>query len=379
MMWHKMKKNVIALCIGLFSASAFAQNTVTIYGVVDAGLTATKMKHYDYTNGQIKKSWRTGVDSGNVSASRIGVKGSEDLGQGTSVIFNLEAGFNMDDGIGGDAYSSELFGRRAVVGLRNDQYGELTLGRQDSVFHDAMKNVDPLSDRNQYSDAAFITYDSMLNNALVYSTPNWHGISGKLNYAFGENAGSAKSGRFYGASLHYAANNLNLNFAYGHSDYAIDLNALTIGSHATTGVYNFYRNWIGGYIPSSRKQYMLTASYDMGIAKPFAVVTTSKTETPAMGANLAYFKEKSAKLGVTVPFGASSIIASAGYTYIKPKALEDKRAWDYTFTYTYDFSKRTSLYALIDVIKEQNSPKNAFYVTQHEGYTELAVGIRHRF
>ncbi|MFW2380026.1 porin, partial [Aliarcobacter butzleri] len=88
--------------------------------VVDAGVTATKIRHYEPASDSMERHARIGLDSGNLSASRIGIKGIENLGGGTEAIFNLEAGFNTDNGQGGDAYSSALFGRRAVVGLKNE-------------------------------------------------------------------------------------------------------------------------------------------------------------------------------------------------------------------------------------------------------------------
>lgn len=386
-MWMtvKMKKNFILVsCLGLFSTGVFAQSSVTIYGVIDAGITASKQLNYDWNAEILRNQWRTGVDSGNLSASRIGIKGVEDLGGGTSAIFNLEAGFSVDDGTSGDAYSDALFSRRAVVGLRNNAYGEITLGRQDSVFSDTMKQIDPFGDREQYSDASFIIYDSQLNNALVYTTPDWDGAYAKFNYAFGENPGSVKRGSFYGASLNYEANNLNLIFAYGHSDYANNPNATSIstlvGSLATSGAYNYYWGWLDGYYPSSRNQYMLAASYDFGIVKPFIIASASKTNTQLMSPWINYFKEKTAKAGVTIPLGASNVMAAIGYAKNnKSNTPVHRYAFDYTLGYTYEFSKRTTFYTMVDIIKNKHMLLEPLYVTQHLGTTEFNIGIRHRF
>ena len=119
-----MKKTLmVAALTGVFATAAHAQSSVTLYGLIDAGIT--------YTNNQQGHSnWK--ATSGSVNGSRWGLRGSEDLGGGLKAIFTLENGFNIMNGTNGQG--GREFGRQAFVGLSSDQFGAVTLGRQyDSV------------------------------------------------------------------------------------------------------------------------------------------------------------------------------------------------------------------------------------------------------
>ena len=121
----------------ILTGTAHAQSSVTLYGLIDAGLT--------YTNSQISGTGSGGhsnwqMTSGSVQYSRWGLRGAEDLGGGLKAIFTLENGFNVNNG----QFSSNnrLFNRLAFVGLTARQYGTLTLGRQTD---DMVDFVAPLS------------------------------------------------------------------------------------------------------------------------------------------------------------------------------------------------------------------------------------------
>src|SRR5690606_10200795 len=115
-----MKKSLLALAVlGTFSGAALAQSSVTIYGVADAGIA--------YTDNGNPAGEQWSVESGQQSGSRLGFKGTEDLGGGLSAIFTLESGFNLDNGT--SAQGGRLFGRQAWVGL-NGGFGTVKLGRQ---------------------------------------------------------------------------------------------------------------------------------------------------------------------------------------------------------------------------------------------------------
>ena len=107
------------MIIAGFAASAHAQTNVTIYGLVDAGLVSER----GGSAGSVTK-----VTSGIGSQSRLGFKGTEDLGNGLSAIFQLETGVKIDDGALDSA--NTIFNRQAYVGLKSKDAGTLTLGRQ---------------------------------------------------------------------------------------------------------------------------------------------------------------------------------------------------------------------------------------------------------
>ena len=127
-----MKKTLmVAALTGVFATAAHAQSSVTLYGLIDAGIT--------YTNNQGGHSnWQE--TSGSVNGSRWGLRGSEDLGGGLKAIFTLENGFNIANGNLGQ--NSREFGRQAFVGLASDQFGSVTLGRQ---YDSAVDYLGPLA------------------------------------------------------------------------------------------------------------------------------------------------------------------------------------------------------------------------------------------
>src|ERR1700738_1089878 len=122
-----MKKTFLALgVVGLTTGVAHAQSSVTLYGLIDAGLTYV-------TNERVGTTGTTGhsnfaMTDGSINRSRWGLRGSEDLGGGLKAIFTLENGFTIKNGALGQ--NSRMFGRQAFVGLASDQFGTVTLGRQ---------------------------------------------------------------------------------------------------------------------------------------------------------------------------------------------------------------------------------------------------------
>ncbi|MDB5745882.1 MAG: porin, partial [Massilia sp.] len=113
-------KALAAALITTLPLFAHAQTNVAIYGTMDAAIAV------EDTDAPGEKR-RTVVNSGNQSSSRLGFRGTEDLGNGLKAMFNIEAGVALDTG----AADSALFGRRAVVGLQGG-FGQLTVGREYS-------------------------------------------------------------------------------------------------------------------------------------------------------------------------------------------------------------------------------------------------------
>ncbi|MDF6681443.1 porin, partial [Escherichia coli] len=125
-----MKISRIAVAsLGLFATTAFAQSSVTLYGVADAGIEYLSNVPSASPGG----SNQVRMTSGNMSTSRWGLRGVEDLGGGLKAIFELESGISFDTGAQNN--STRLFDRSAFVGL-GSKYGQLTLGRQTTPMYD---------------------------------------------------------------------------------------------------------------------------------------------------------------------------------------------------------------------------------------------------
>jgi predicted porin len=183
------------------AAAAHAQSSVTLYGAIDNSI--TYIRHADGSQNR----WSLGNSAnGNLSGTRWGLKGAEDLGGGLKAIFQLENGFNPSTGALGQG--GRMFGRQAYVGLTAQQIGSLTLGRQYDPLVDLVQGITA----DNYFGSAFATpgdvdnYDNSfrVNNTVKYTTPTWNGLQVSAMYAFGGVAGTVSGQQSYAAAVAYS-------------------------------------------------------------------------------------------------------------------------------------------------------------------------------
>jgi predicted porin len=186
-------KYAVTAALSLACAAAHAQTQVKIYGVMDAGLVAE--------HGGPAGS-RTAISSGVASGSRLGFKGTEDLGGGLSANFVLESGINIDTGASGQG--GLTFGRQSYVGL-SGAFGSLSAGRQLSPYYKILRDVaDPFADGLAGQAMNIIAGNRRMDNAVVYGTPKLAGWSAEMAYGAGEVAGDASRKRVFSGALSYA-------------------------------------------------------------------------------------------------------------------------------------------------------------------------------
>lgn len=198
-------KKISTVCAisGLMAASAVhAQSSVTLYGLIDAGLMYTNNVSQSGSSGALVQA-----TSGNINGSRFGVRGAEDLGGGLKAIFVLENGFNVQNGkLGQDG---RMFGRQAYVGLSTSQFGTVTLGRQ---YDSLVDFVAPLSGTaGTFGDTGFahpfdndnLNHSVRMSNAVKYTSTNYAGLTFGGLYAF-SNSTSFAVNRAYSAGASYA-------------------------------------------------------------------------------------------------------------------------------------------------------------------------------
>ncbi|QGZ63716.1 porin [Paraburkholderia acidisoli] len=205
--------------LGLIGApAAHAQSSVTLYGLIDAGIM--------YTNNAAGHAlWQ--ATSGNVNGSRFGVRGSEDLGGRLHAVFVLENGFNVQNGKTGQ--DGRMFGRQAYVGLASDTFGTLTMGRQ---YDSLVDFVAPLSaTAGTFGDTGFahpfdndnLNHSLRISNAVKFTSNTYGGLKFGALYAFSNQTDfSANRAYSFGASytrgpLAIAAGYLQLNGTQGAS------------------------------------------------------------------------------------------------------------------------------------------------------------------
>ena len=320
-----MQKKLIALAIaGLVSAPAFAQSNVTIYGVADAGLAWGEHGDQDFN----------GVLSGVLSGSRIGFKGTEDLGNGLKAVFTLEQGFDIGNGAEND--STKAFQRQAFVGLAGG-FGAVTLGRQYAPGYD-------------------FQYDA-LASAIISPQAI---LSGKpFGGAFAENGLTINPGTpaRWDNSLAYngsfGAIRARAIYSFGGIETGNDVTGVDADSDDMMGVGLEYANGplkVGGvyhYLKDARdvagsdnqKEWLLGGSYNFGMLTLAGSYQQAK--------NASYVEDLDVDLwqvGVIVPVGAAGNVHLAYGEAEYDAEGDDAKSKSYTLAYTHALSKRTTAY-----------------------------------
>ena len=369
------KKTLVAMAaLATLAGHASAQSSVTLFGVVDAGVSYYETTSKFDSKGvpqtvarpDLKQSQTALSNSGNAS-TRIGVRGQEDLGGGLGAAFWLEGSLWND--VGAVGRSGLLFDRRSTVSLLG-RFGELRLGRDytPTFWNDAI--FDPFGVVGVGTSIIAQTLGSTLptlalnrgnyarkSNSVGYFLPaNLGGFYGQAMYAFSENvesppiqndraaANNSRTGDYVGARAGYANGSLDVALAYGYSTIADNY---VFGS--TTNV----------------KTTNLGASYDFGVVKLYGEysmvnVRTDFANQPAFPFTPALTPPLDVDthnflVGLSVPVGPGLIKAS--YSRVKgqfynftatgrtPMVTDDPQADKLALGYVHNLSKRTALYA----------------------------------
>jgi predicted porin len=312
------KLTLVTLILSGFALSAQAQSTVTVYGIVDLGL--------------VKSTGETTIERENRS-SRLGFKGSEDLGGGLSALFQLETEILADTG----QQQGVLFNRQSWVGLKGT-FGSVALGRTKNLIDGATSRIDPF-----YTDGVIGKINerilrggvgsSRVNNAITYNSPKVNGFVGNAQYVLSEVSG-ADAG--YGLLLTYDEGALNLHGGYSRA----------VQSAPSEAEPNL---WIVG------------GGYKFGDAKVTASYARGDTESSSRGKYNAFV------IGLNYKIGKGVILASIGRQEQSNAVADDAATLkEYGLGYAYNLSKRTSLYAYV-------GSERVSEVTSYQ------VGITHNF
>ncbi len=352
-----MKKSFLALALmSAFSGAAFAQSSVTIYGLVDVGVQGL-------SNGNGKQAK---VESGQESGSRLGFKGTEDLGGGLKANFVLEQGILVDTGASDQG--GLTFGRRSFVGLSGD-FGTVNLGRDKTPTFQLFDNFDPfgsgfINNGGGLKAIYFIGGKSTTattaanttgrdSNAVFYYTPaTLGGFYAVGEYAAGEQAGDNSAGRSLGATFGYKADGLDIAYNY------VKDNAYSAKLLGSNGI----------------KANTLAVNYDFGVAKPVFIYQKKSDD---LGVSTKYFT-----LGVTVPVDASGKVL-ASFTKVTDDTLNKNNvaigaAKNFAVGYQYALSKRTDVYTAF-ARTNQDATSAILGSVAGANINEFTAGVRHQF
>jgi len=427
-----MKKSLLAVAaMTAFAGAAQAQSSVTVYGVMDVGYAGGKTTDTAATSGTKTITNYNSFNSGNESTSRLGFKGTEDLGGGTSAFFTVEMGLaptnanltsptakstdpwqNANQNAG-----SAVDNRQSFAGLKKSGIGSFAIGRQYTVIFQEAAKTDPTQLSNIQGNVIYQGYSSNGNtaggqqygesftnrasNALTASSDTFAGFQANAMYAMANknvtDTGAAGTGTVnwngYGLNANYTWNKLYATVAYqsfktqytnGVASSAAVENLLGAGptggqyvAASTTNIYN--ANML------SDKQTYVAATYDFGILKAYAQWIGRKLQQDVTGQVTvagAQLNRTAQQIGVrsyiTPTIEAYAAIGNGKYT--GPVAASGTPASQSFVAYqlgsNYYLSKRTNLYAMYG---QNQTSQSTITAGSGSSANQYAVGVRHTF
>lgn len=337
---HALAAALVLGTVGVTPAWAQASQA-TIFGTVDLAAT-----HLSNGGGST-----TGMSHSGGNISRIGLRGTEDLGSGYGAGFWFESGLNAKDGSAGGP-AGNFWNRRATVSLTGP-FGELRLGRDDSATFLNTLIFDPFLTNGVAGTQSFVMNGApiQISNAVSYFLPkNLGGFYGQLQYAWGP-ASIPTSKTYRGFRGGYANGPLNLSLAAAQLDFsgAGKLKIANVG-----------------------------ASYDFGTIKPALIWTQERRDG---GSSV-----RAIQIGATAQFGVHQVRASIG-DYRTSGGAADANWRKLGLGYAYNFSRRTMLYVSAGFVSNSDGANRAVSAqgmavpvnTLGHSASGYEIGVRHFF
>jgi general bacterial porin, GBP family len=352
--------------LGTFGSNALAQGGVSLYGEIDASAV--------WLN-NVGGGRQYQLVSGLIDGSFWGLQGSEDLGGGNQAIFHLERGFSITTGADQNDHPYYL-------GLANDRYGTLTLGRQYDSIHDYLA---PFTLTGGNGGTAFAhpfdndnTNNSWLaRNSLKYSSPSFDGLSLSGMYALSNAAGQFADNRAYSIGANYGHGDFNAGAGWLHVDGrgnsetgAYDAVTLPGMNRDTFNASVQTQNTFGIGASQALGAFTLAASWTRSI---YSGVIDTETGLPARAAAFDNYE-------IYGTWQASVTLSLSGmYTYTKGTEAHWNQG---ALQADYSLTKRTDAY--IEAIYQRASAGapaviNSIMPSSRNSQLLFAAGIRHHF
>jgi predicted porin len=385
-----MKKSLLALAaLSAFATAAQAQSSVTIYGVVDIGYGNTDVSGSTTATTNVKK---TGLADSTNASSRIGFRGTEDLGGGLAAGFTLEAGLNISGGTAlnktnGQSTSVVTSGDSAIFGAATRQ-AFLTIGTKDAgtVLVGYKKQLE--SDFNDTfmigTENSFGAEGQELNrvsraNQIGYTLPAFGGLTASVAYTTQADAyadatteGTTKiDADILSANLIYKAGKLTLGAHMGSGEVNAGSSFNTSGLMITNIGHGAATGAAGGFAAGNNEYNTsgVGAAYDFGVARVSAMY--GKRES---GLATALFESTYTNIGVAVPMGKTTLKASLSDSKEENvSGVEQQKNKGFQLQADYSLSKRTTAWAVYG-----ENTKKAPSVADVESKT-TRVGLTHSF
>jgi predicted porin len=401
-----MKKLLIAsAALAMVAGTAQAQSSVQVYGLMDIGFADSEnVTTTDAGVATTVKQKNTGNGHGGLATSRLGFRGTEDLGGGMKANFVLEYALG-DAGIGGtggqtasttladagvDTNSTNGFtARYSWVGLEDAKLGQLRLGRQEASIHSIVTGGSA-GGANNVAGAIYSAgingnpnssgvrpHTVFVNRAVTYISPRFNGFTAELQMAEQDvqNGTTKTYNKTSGGSLKYSAGKFSA--GYGMTTGNIDTTAASTQTlDATTGAASAVAANTASLDKKNQAQ-AINAVYDFGVVKAFALYTEKKVTVSTSGSLDS--DTKATEIGLQMPMGKTVLFASAfdgsrkGNTQTA-LATANADLSGYQVGAIYNLSKRTAAYAIYGN-QEVKAKANQGKVET----TNIAAGVRHSF
>ena len=383
-----MKKSLVAMAILAAAGVASAQSSVTLFGVVDA-----TVQHGSGSG--VSSSSKTQLGNSGYNSSRLGFRGTEDLGGGLSASFWLEAGVNNDNGSGANTSLNNqatgstgggglTFNRRSTVSLASG-LGELRLGRDYTPQFWNQTVFDPFGTNGVGTTQ---TLSSSLggatavraSNSIGYFLPgNLGGFYGQFQTYMGENnktgATTEKDGNGSAIRLGYAAGPVNVALATSSTKFAQTPAVAAVAAVGVAGTFGSTPAAAavaagGGNIKSTN----LGGSYNFGVFQLMALATRDRVDAATSVTGKGYL------LGGLYSIGAGQIRAS--YSNYKTNTAAAPRSKKMAIGYVHNLSKRTALYTTFARVTNSGGAAQALngaVTAANARSTGYDFGIKHSF
>ena len=333
-----MKKILAAAIVSAFAAPAFAATAnVDIYGQFRGSV-----DYVDHDGGEN----RMRVSSNN---SRLGFKGTEDLGGGLSAIWQWEYAFQLDQQGSGPQSNNDSQGsnshRHTFVGLSSKTLGSLTLGTQESPLKTSTGPLAVFGDTLADYRSVFTRLSTRADNSVMYTSPNMTGLTARVMYAAMNEAGNGtlSDPDFYALSVVYSNGPLYATLAYQDNGNAA----------GGSGDISAWRAGVGYTFGNTK----LGLAYESNDAESTTGTTTNDGS--------AWYASVAHKMG--------NITLAASYTdRDETRSGLNNGAKQYAVGATYSMSKRTSMYALYTEVKNDNGGTN--FIGQGTGIATVGSG-----
>ncbi len=384
-------RSMAAAALLACSGGAFAQTNVTLYGVADINveyvnhLGAVPTAANQFNRGPANDVYR--MNSGGVSGSRWGLRGSEDLGGGLQALFVLESGFNLDTGT--SQQSGRLFGRQAFVGVQKAGIGQISLGRQYTSMFEALANFSPTAYATQYEPVVLQSGPNFREDNTVKYTGKFGPVTALAHWSFGtglalpatvgvatpiggngEVPGQFRRDTAYGAAVAYQGGPFGVTVGYDQWNPTIGTSNGTNKKAVVGASYTFGPAKIMG-------------GYRWGQNKNAADVVIQRDDFYWIGANY----QVTPAIGLTLEYNYDDVKSLFGNTNVA-------NPWQIAFVANYAFSKRTDVYlttayaknaglmleSLATVFANSLSLGNSYTLANGQSNMfGVAVGLRHKF